>query len=120
MENSGEREQERRKLMEKLTRMILEHEEKSNQKQIAVGLILAAVDYLAKRGGKIVHGQIITLEFVAYAVFFAEKVLKPVEEFSNNEDERSVLISRFLKWMVLSLTAPFESALLHQEKKDPV
>src|SRR3989344_5388641 len=92
------REFEQQQLLEKIRQDVFDFEEESNQKEVAVGLILAAVAYLKSHGSEKVEGQVLAFDFIPCLRLFAAKVQKPVMKFSDNEEERLVLIAMFLEW----------------------
>jgi len=108
-------ESDQQQLLERIQQEVFELEEVCGRKQTAVGLILAAINYLAPRGTDSVQGQVAAFFFISSQSFFADKVVKPVQEFTNNEEEQLVLIARFLEWLVASFTHPFKSALLSSQ-----
>ena len=113
-----QREYEQQQLLEKLQTEVFKLEGENDQKEVAVGLALVTIAYLAPRGDEIVTGQVLVDDFIPASNFFLGRVIPLVKEFSNNEEEQLVLVARFLEWVISSFINPFKSALLRSRLEE--
>jgi len=99
-------------LLEKIQQEVHVFAESYGRQKAAVGLILAVLAYLAGRGTEKEEGQVVAFDFIDALRFFAAKVRKPVEDFTKDETERSLLLARFFEWLAKSFAAPFKAEFL--------